>query len=84
MTLDEAVAAVEATLGSVHLRVDRKRAHEDATSYLLLVLDTGGGRHAEGPVDNGPRLVDRRTGEVQRLSVPDALARSRAMTIVRT
>ena len=83
MTLDEAVAAVEATLESAHLRVDRKRAREDAASYLVLVLDTSGGRLDEGPVDNGPRLVAKRTGEVERLTVPEALARSRGMRLVR-
>ena len=55
MTLDEAVAAVEATLDSAHLRVDRRRAREDATSYLLLVLDSSGGRRDDGPV--GRRLA---------------------------
>ena len=38
MTLDDAIAAVEATLDSAHPRVDRKRAREDASSYLLLSL----------------------------------------------
>lgn len=84
MTLDEAVAAVEATLESAHLRVDRKRAQEDASSYLVLVLDTSGGQLDEGPVDNGPRLVAKRTGEVERLTVPEALARSKGMRLVRS
>jgi hypothetical protein len=74
MTLDEAIATVEATLDSPHLRVDRRRARENAASYLLVVLDTGGGHGEEGPVDNGPRLVDKHSGEVTRLVVPDAVA----------
>ena len=84
MTLDDAIAAVEATLDSAHLRVDRRRAREDATSYLLLVLDTSGGQHDDGPVANGPRLVDKHTGEVTRLTVPDALARADGMTLVQS
>jgi hypothetical protein len=82
MTLDDAIAAVEATLGSAHLRVDRKRARQDATSYLLVVLDISGGRHDAGPVANGPRLVDKQSGEVTRLTVPDALVRAEAMALV--
>ena len=81
MTLDQAIAAVEMTLDSAQLRVDRKRAQEDEASYLLLVLDTSGGRE-EGPVANGPRLVDKLSGEVSRLTVPDALAHARRMTYV--
>ncbi|MCU1658883.1 MAG: hypothetical protein JWO57_3539 [Pseudonocardiales bacterium] len=84
MTLDDAIAAVEATLDSAHLRVDRRRAREDAASYLLLVLDTSGGRRDEGPVANGPRLVDKHSGEVTRLTVPDALARAERMALVRS
>ena len=84
VTLDEAVAAVEATLDSPDLRVDRRLAREDATSYLLLVLDTGVGRRNElGPVANGPRLVAKDSGEVVRLTVADALARADRMTLVR-
>lgn len=82
MTLDEAVQLVTATLGSADLRVDRRRAQMDADSYLLLVLDTSRGR-GDGPVENGPRLVDKRSGEVTRLTVPDALARAKGMTHVR-
>ena len=82
VTLDEAVAAVEATLDSAQLRVDRKRAREDAASYLLLVLDTSGGRAGDGPIANGPRLVDKQSGEVTRLTVPDALARADRMSRV--
>ncbi|WP_456845749.1 hypothetical protein [Cellulomonas sp. P5_C6] len=78
MTLDEAVAAVEATLDSAFLRVDRRRAREDAESFLLVVLDTSGGR-AEGPVANGPRLVDKSSGAVVRLTVPDAVSRAERM-----
>lgn len=81
MTLDDAVAAVEATLGSAHLRVDRERARQDAASYLLLVLDTSLGR-GDGSVANGPRLVDKRTAAVVRLTVPDALARAKRMALV--
>jgi hypothetical protein len=84
MTLDEAVAAVEATLDSPHLRVDRRRARSDAGSYLLLVLDTSGGRRVDGPVENGPRLVDKHSGEVARLTVPDALDRAERMALVRS
>lgn len=84
MTLDEAIAAVEATLVSAHLRVDRTRARGDATSYLLLVLDTSGGRSNDGPVANGPRLVDKHSGEVTWLAVPDALALAERMALVRS
>ena len=84
VNLDEAIAAVEATLESAHLRVDRMRAREDAESYLVLVLDTGGHQRGEGPAANGPRLVDKRSGEVSRLIVPDALARAERMTPVRS
>jgi len=83
MTLDEAVAAVEATLGSADLRVDRRRAREDASSFLLVVLDTSGGRSA-GPIANGPRLVDKASGEVSRLTVPDAVARAERMAPARS
>ena len=82
MTLDDAVAAVEATLGSEHLRVDRLRAHEDASAYLLLVLDTSRGQHDEGPIANGPRLVDKLSGKVSTLTVPEALARAEQMELV--
>jgi hypothetical protein len=78
MTLDEAVAAVEATLGTPHLRVDRRRARQDASSYLLVVLDTSRGR-SDGPIENGPRLVDRSSGDVTRLTIPDAVARAERM-----
>lgn len=84
MTLDEAVAAVEATLDSAHVCVDRKRAREDVASYLLLVLDTSGGQRDHGPVANGPRLVNKHSGEVTRLTVPDALAQAEEMTLVRS
>ena len=85
MTLDEAVAAVEATLESADLRVDRRLAREDAKSYLLLVLDTGVGRRNElGPVANGPRLVAKDSGEVVRLTVADAFERADRMTLVRS
>ncbi len=83
MTVDEAIAAVEATLDSGYLRVDRARPREDETSYLLVVLDTSGGRVHEGVLANGPRLVDKRSGEVTRLTVSDALARTGRMTPVR-
>ena len=83
MTADEAIAVVEATLESPHLRVDRRRAREDAASYLLLVLDTSGGLREDGPIANGPRLVDKQSGEVTRLTVPDALARAERMPLVR-
>jgi hypothetical protein len=68
----------------VHLRVDRRRAREDAASYLLLVLDTSGGRRDDGPVANGPRLVNKQNGEVTRLTVPHALARAEGMALVRS
>jgi hypothetical protein len=84
MTLDEAIAAVEATLDSPYLRVDRRQAREDSTSYLLIVLDTSGGRRDDGgPVANGPRLVAKASGEVSRLTVPDAVARAERMALVR-
>ena len=84
MTLDEAIAAVVATLDSPHLRVDRRLARQDSSSYLLLVLDTSGGRSDDGgPVANGPRLVSKSSGEVIRLTVSDALARAERMALVR-
>jgi hypothetical protein len=84
LTLDEAAAAVEATLDSDYLRVDRRLAREDTASYLLLVLDTSGGRRDEiGPVANGPRLVSKESGQVARLAVPDAVARAERMTLVK-
>ena len=84
MTLDDAIVAVEASLDPADLRVDRKRAREDAGSFLLLVLDTSGGRRNDGPVANGPHLVDKNSGEVTRLSVPDALGRAERMALVRS
>lgn len=84
MTLDEAIAAVEATLASHHLRVDRRRARSDDASYLLLVLDTSGGQRDDGPVANGPRLVDKRSGDVTRLTVPDAIVRAERMALARS
>jgi hypothetical protein len=84
MTLDEAIATVEATLNSPRLRVDRRWAREDEGSYLLVVLDMGGGRGGDdGPIANGPRLVDKHSGEVTRLVVPDAVARAERMQRVR-
>ena len=75
---------MESTLDSAHLRVDRRLAREDAEAYLLLVLDTSGGRgDPTGPVANGPRLVAKDTGAVVRLTVPDALARADRMALVR-
>ncbi len=75
MTLDEAVAAIEASLDSSMLRVDRRRVREDEGSFLLLVLDSSNGRY-DGQISNGPRLVDKRTGEVSRLTVPAAVKRA--------
>ncbi len=83
MTLDEAIAAVEATLDSAQPRVDRHQAREDRASYLLVVLDTSGGDHDASPIANGPRLVDKRSGEVTSLVVPDAVARANRMSLVR-
>ena len=84
MTLDEAVSAVEATLpAGAPLRIDRRLAREDASAYLLVVLDTSGGREREpGRVENGPRLVAKATGVVRRLTVPDALALAGQMPLV--
>jgi hypothetical protein len=84
MTPDEAIAVVEATLDAPSLRVDRILAREDAAFYLLVVLDTNFGRRDEGPVANGPRLVDKFSGEVTRLTVPDAVARAKRMSLVWT
>ncbi len=84
MTLDEAVAAVEATLDSADLRIDRRRARQDADSYLLLVLDTRRTLGFDGPIANGPRLVNKQSAEVIRLTVPDAIARAECMTLVRS
>ena len=84
MTLDEAVSAVQATLDSKYLLVDRRLAREDVTSFLLLVLDISKGRYdGDAPIANGPRLVDRSTGEVIRSTVPAAVARAGQMAIVR-
>jgi len=46
------------------------------------VLDTSGARRDVGQVANGPRLVDRLSGAVTRLTVPDAIARAGHMTLV--
>jgi hypothetical protein len=81
MTLDDAIKAVELTIDSAYLRVDRRRAQEDNRFYLLLVLDTSGGR-GDGQVANGPRLVDKHSGVVVRLTVPEALAQAKRMTHV--
>jgi hypothetical protein len=64
-------------LDSAHLRIDRRLARQDTTSYLLLLLDTSGRRRRDdgGPVSDDPRLVAKDTGEVIRLTVHDALAR---------
>jgi hypothetical protein len=83
MTLDEAITAVKATFDSEHLLVDRRLAREDARSFLLLVLDISNGRYdGDGPISNGPRLVDKSTGEVIRLTVPAAVARAGRMAVV--
>jgi hypothetical protein len=82
MTLDEAVTAVEASLDSSVLRVDRRRVPVDEGSFLLLVLDASNGGY-EGQISNGPRLVDKRTAEVTRLTVPAAVKRAEQMTVVR-
>ena len=75
--------AVEATLDSSQLRVDRRLVREDAESFLLLVLDTSNGRHdGHGTISNGPRLVDKRTGDVSRLTVPAAVQRAERMAVV--
>jgi hypothetical protein len=83
ITLEQAVAAVAATLDSAALCVDRRQAREDGSCYLLLVLDVSNGRDDQsGPVSNGPRLVDKASGEVSRLTVPEAVARAEQMTLV--
>ena len=84
VTLDQAIASVEATLNSAYLRVDRARPHEDEASYLLVVLDTSHGRLHDGALANGPRLVDKHSGEISRLTVSEALARVRCMTSARS
>jgi hypothetical protein len=85
MTVDEAVAAVEATFDSASLRVDRRRPMEDQAAFLLVVLDVSGGRRdGHEVIANGPRLVDKQTGEVARLTVPDARARADRMTLVQS
>lgn len=85
MTLDEAVAAVEASWGgATHLRVDRRQAREDDMSFLVLVLDTAAGRRtADGPVLNGPRLVAKADGTVTRLTVTAAVGLAGRMALVR-
>ncbi len=83
MTLEEAIAAVEATLGNAPLRVDRRLAREDSETFLLLVLDTSNGKYdGDAPISNGPRLVVKQTGEVLRLTVPAAIDRARSMALV--
>ncbi|WP_092801533.1 hypothetical protein [Klenkia marina] len=81
MTLDEAVAAVERTLPpAARLRVDRARARENDQSFLLIVLDVQSARDAaDGTGENGPRLVDRTSGRVDRLTIPEALAMGAGM-----
>ncbi|WP_380169621.1 hypothetical protein [Jannaschia sp. R86511] len=82
MTLSDAVTLVEATLDSAQLRVDRALAREDASHFLLLVLDTSRGTRPDGaPIANGPRLVNKENGEVVRLTVPDAVARAKVMPL---
>jgi hypothetical protein len=83
MTLDEAVEAVSRTLPSDQLRVDRKLARHDQTAYLLIVLDARRGLNdGDVPIENGPRLVIKHSGAVTRLTVPEAVARARGMTLV--
>ena len=53
-----------------------------AASYLLLVLDTSGGRRDHGPVANVPRLVDKHSGEETTPTVPDALILAERMALV--
>jgi len=67
---------VEKTLpAAARLRVDRARAPENDESFLLIVLDVQSARGAaDGTGENGPRLVDRTSGHVARLTIPDALA----------
>jgi hypothetical protein len=85
LTLDEAILAVEATVDPASHRVDRRRAREDEASFLLVVLDISGGRRDDDePIANGPRLVDKRSGAVSRLLVPDAVARAERMAPVRS
>jgi hypothetical protein len=82
VTPEQAIAAVESTVDPATTRVDRVRAREDAASYLVVVLDTTGGRRDGGPVANGPRLVDKASGAVTRLSVGEAVARAEHMWLV--
>lgn len=69
MTLDEAIAAVEASLKKPYVRIDRRQPLEDDQFFLILVLGLG------------PRLVEKRTGRVTELKVTDALARARTMRL---
>jgi len=83
LTLDEAVEAVARTLPSEQLRVDRKGARHDQTAYLLLVLDVRRNLDDDDiPIENGPRLVNKDSGVVTRLTVPEAVARAKEMTPV--
>jgi hypothetical protein len=81
MTRDAAIAAVEATLDSPYLMVDRRGARANAESYLLLVLDMSRGRRVDRPGAKGPPLVDKNSGEITRLTVPDALDRAGRMAL---
>lgn len=81
--MDEAVEAVRRTLSSDQLRIDRKLARQDQSAFLLLVLDARRDLDdSERPIENGPRLVRKDTGAVTRLTVPEAIARARSMTLV--
>jgi hypothetical protein len=83
MTLDEAVEAVERTLHSDQLRVERKFARHDQTAYLLIVLDPRRDLNdGDVPIENGPRLVIKQGGAVTRLTVSEAVARASRMTLV--
>jgi hypothetical protein len=49
--------------------------------YGAFVQHPTRGQRDEGPVANGPHLVDKHTGTVTRLVLPDALARAERMAL---
>ncbi|MFT4163930.1 MAG: hypothetical protein QM650_01650 [Microlunatus sp.] len=85
MTLDEAMEAVRQTLpNDQRLRIDHKLARQDDTAYLLIVLDARR-QFDDGdvPIENGPRLITKTSGVVSRLTVPEAVARTANLALVR-
>lgn len=86
MTVDEAVRAVAAMIaGMPALRVARHGIREDDTHYLVPVLD--GRQMRRGGAGVAPSasqllLVEKESGRIERVTVSQALARSRVMRAV--